>query len=61
MNPGFHTNAWNLCSLIDGTEYGFLYSADGSLLQQEETIASKTLPEPIAQAVTKAHPKATIK
>ena len=45
----------------NGTEYEFLYSADGSLLQKEETIDPKTLPEPIVQAVTKAHPKATIK
>ncbi|MCK9394115.1 MAG: PepSY-like domain-containing protein [Methylobacter sp.] len=44
----------------NGTEYEFLYSADGILLQKEEEIDGKSLPEPVAQAVKKAHPKAEI-
>jgi hypothetical protein len=45
----------------NGKEYEFLYGADGVLLQKEETIDAKTLPEPVVQAISKAHPKATIK
>jgi hypothetical protein len=37
-----------------------LYSADGTLLQKEEKIDGETLPEPVAQAIKKAHPKAEI-
>ncbi|MGH8551281.1 MAG: hypothetical protein ACRERU_22275 [Methylococcales bacterium] len=42
-------------------KYEFLYSAGGTLLQKEEEINVQTLPGPIAQAVTKAYPKAKIK
>jgi uncharacterized membrane protein YkoI len=42
-------------------EYEFLYSPDGSLVQREEEIDAKMLPEPIVQAITKAYPKAAIK
>jgi len=45
----------------DGKEYELLYGADGRLLQKEEEIEIKALPEPVVQAVTKAHPKAKIK
>ncbi|MFZ2170073.1 MAG: PepSY-like domain-containing protein [Methylococcaceae bacterium] len=45
----------------NGVEYEFLYSADGTLLQKEEEIDGKSLPEPVAQAVKKAHPKGEIK
>ena len=45
----------------DGVEYEFLYSAEGVLLQKEEEIDGKSLPEPVAQAVKKAHPKGEIK
>ncbi|HWP01271.1 MAG TPA: PepSY-like domain-containing protein [Methylococcus sp.] len=45
----------------DGREYELLYDADGTLLQKEEEIDVKALPEQISQAVTKAHPKAKIK
>jgi uncharacterized membrane protein YkoI len=45
----------------NGVEYEFLYSADGKLLQKEEEIDGETLPESIAQAIKKAHPKAEIK
>jgi uncharacterized membrane protein YkoI len=45
----------------NGIEYELLYSADGTLLQKEEEIDGKSLPEPVAQAVKKAaHPKAEI-
>lgn len=45
----------------NGMEYEFLYSADGVLLQKEEEIDGKSLPEPVAQAIKKAYPKAEIK
>jgi uncharacterized membrane protein YkoI len=45
----------------NGVEYEFLYSADGTLLQKEEEIDCKSLPEPVVQAIKKAHPKADIK
>lgn len=45
----------------NGIEYEALYSADGTLLQKEEEIDGKSLPEPVTQAVKKAHPKAEIK
>lgn len=45
----------------DSREYELLYDADGKLLQKEEEVDVKTLPEQIRQAVTKAHPKAKIK
>ena len=45
----------------NGKEYEFLYSADGTPLQKEEEIDVKSLPEPVAQAVKKAHPKGEIK
>ena len=45
----------------DGKEYEFLYSPEGELLQKEEEIDVKTLPDPVIQAILKAHPKAKIK
>ena len=45
----------------DGKEYEFLYSAEGVLLQKEEEIDVKTLPDPVVQAILKTHPKAKIK
>ena len=45
----------------DGKEYEFLYSPEGELLQKEEEIDVKTLPDPVVQAILKAHPKAKIK
>jgi uncharacterized membrane protein YkoI len=45
----------------NGKEYELLYSADGILVQKEEEIDGKSLPEPVAQAIKKAHPKAEIK
>ena len=45
----------------DGKEYEFLYSAEGVLLQKEEEIDVKILPDPVIQAILKAHPKAKIK
>jgi uncharacterized membrane protein YkoI len=45
----------------NGKEYELVYSADGTLLEKEEDIDPKTLPEAIVAAVTKAHPGATIK
>ena len=45
----------------DGKEYEFLYSSEGVLLQKEEEIDVKTLPDPVLQAILKAHPKAKIK
>ncbi len=45
----------------NGKEYEFLYSVEGALLQKEEEIDVKSLPEPVAQAVKKAHPKGEIK
>lgn len=41
-------------------EYEILYDSDGAILQQEETIDVKTLPEGVVQSVSQAHPKATI-
>jgi uncharacterized membrane protein YkoI len=45
----------------DGKEYEFLYSTEGVLIQKEEDIDVKTLPDPVIQAILKAHPKAEIK
>lgn len=45
----------------NGREYEILYDSDGVILQREETIDVKTLPEAIVQAISKAYPKATIK
>ncbi len=44
----------------NGREYEILYGPDGVILQKEETIDVKTLPESVVQAILKAHPKATI-
>ena len=44
----------------NGREYEILYDSDGVILQMEETLDVKALPEPIAQAISKAYPKATI-
>lgn len=45
----------------NGKEYELVYSADGILVQKEEEIDIQSLPEPVVQAVKKAHPKAHIK
>ena len=45
----------------NGKEYEFYYSAEGVLLQKEEEIDVKALPDPVVQAILKAHPKAKIK
>ncbi|MGJ0492007.1 PepSY-like domain-containing protein [Methylobacter sp.] len=42
-------------------EYDLLYSADGTLLQKQEEIGLKSLPEPVAQAIKKDYPQAEIK
>ena len=44
----------------NGKEFEFSYGADGTLLQKEEEIDVKALPNPVVQAVLKAHPKATM-
>lgn len=44
----------------NGREYEILYDSDGVILQMEETLDVKALPEPIVQAISKAYPKATI-
>ena len=44
----------------NGKELEFSYGADGTLLQKEEEIDVKALPNPVVQAVLKAHPKATL-
>lgn len=43
-----------------GKEYEFLYGGDGALLQKEETIDAKTLPQPVVQTISKSYPQATI-
>ena len=55
------TTAYEVEYKKDGKEYDFLYSAEGVLLQKEEEIDVKTLPDPVIQAILKAHPKAKIK
>lgn len=45
----------------NGMEKESLYSVDGTLLQKEEEIDGKSLPEPVALAIKKAYPKAEIK
>lgn len=45
----------------NGKEFGFKYSADGVLLQKEEEIDIKALPDSIVQAILSAHPDAAIK
>ncbi|SNX58804.1 Putative beta-lactamase-inhibitor-like, PepSY-like [Nitrosomonas ureae] len=44
----------------NGREYEIMYDADGEILQKEESIDMETLPEPVAQAIAKAYPKATL-
>lgn len=44
----------------NGKEFEITYDADGVILQIEETLDVKALPEPIIQAISKAYPKATI-
>ena len=46
--------------MIEGKEYEILYDSDGAILQKEETIDVKSLPEGVVQAIFQAHPKATI-
>ena len=43
-----------------GKEFELSYSADGTLLQKEEEIDVKALPNPVVQAIMKAYPKAII-
>lgn len=45
----------------DGKDFELLYATDGTLLQKEEEIDVQALPEPVSQAVAKAHPGAKIK
>ncbi|MGZ5049561.1 MAG: PepSY-like domain-containing protein [Methylobacter sp.] len=45
----------------NGIEYAAVFSPDGALLQKEEEIDGKALPEAAAQAIKKAHPNAEIK
>lgn len=45
----------------NGTEYEFLCSADGTLLQKEKEIGGEMLPVPVTQAIEKAYPKSVIK
>ncbi|MEW6039194.1 MAG: PepSY-like domain-containing protein [Pseudomonadota bacterium] len=45
----------------NGREYELLYDADGILLQKEEEIDSKALPDAVIQAVTSAYPKGKVK
>lgn len=44
----------------NGKEYEILYDSDGAILQKEEAIDVKALPEGIVQAIFQEHPKATI-
>lgn len=44
-----------------GREYEVLYDANGVVLQKEEAIDVKSLPEPVVQAIMKTHPKAKLK
>ncbi|HYE35194.1 PepSY-like domain-containing protein [Methylocaldum sp.] len=46
---------------VQGKEREFIYSADGTLVEQHEEIDRKDLPEVISQAVKKERPQATIK
>lgn len=52
--------AYEVEYMENGREYEILYDSDGVILQIEETLDVKALPEPIAQAISKAYPKATI-
>jgi uncharacterized membrane protein YkoI len=45
----------------NGKEHEVMYSADGTLVQKEEKISHKSLPESVAQAIEKEYPKAKIK
>lgn len=45
----------------NGKEYEFLYGADGVLLQKEEEIDGKSLPDAVLQGIRKTYPKAEIK
>ncbi len=41
-------------------EYEILYDSDGVIVQMEETLDAKALPESIVQVISKAYPKAII-
>jgi len=41
-------------------EFEVLYDSDGVILQKEESIDVKALPEPVVQSISKAYPNATI-
>lgn len=41
-------------------EFEILYDSDGVILQKEESIDVKALPEPVVQSISKAYPNATI-
>jgi hypothetical protein len=45
----------------NGKEHDLIYSDDGTLLQKEDEIDSKSLPESITQAINKKYPQAEIK
>lgn len=45
---------------LNNSEYEVLFDADGKMLQIEETLDVKALPEPLIQAISKAYPNATI-
>jgi hypothetical protein len=45
----------------NGKEHDLIYSDDGTLLQKEEEIDSKSLPESITQIINKKYPQAEIK
>lgn len=45
---------------LNNSEYEVLFDADGRMLQIEETLDVKALPEPLIQAISKAYPNATI-
>ncbi|PSJ18917.1 hypothetical protein C7H79_00320 [Nitrosomonas supralitoralis] len=44
----------------NGREYEILYDSSGEILQREESIEIKALPEPIAKAISMAYPNAII-
>ncbi|SFF20233.1 Putative beta-lactamase-inhibitor-like, PepSY-like [Nitrosomonas sp. Nm166] len=44
----------------NNSKYEILYDSDGVILQKEETIDVKALPEPVVRAIFKEYPRATI-
>ncbi|TXI16670.1 MAG: hypothetical protein E6Q62_10980 [Nitrosomonas sp.] len=45
---------------LNGREYEVLFDSAGGMLQIEETLDVKALPEPLIQAISNVYPKATI-